>query len=148
MANAGMRFILVGVESANQITIDKINKGQVQEDVIPALKAMSEAGLEPHITTMFGYPWESHADAMRTVNLVRYLLEKGYAKTAQASVYSPPRTHPDKDSPGHQYISKVYDVYKSPKFWIRKIQDLRRWEDLTYMMRGAKLVMEEKMRNK
>ena len=146
MKEAGFRFILVGVESANQKTIDKIQKGQHCEKVVENLKAMSDAGLEPHITTMFGYSWETHEDAMRTVNLVHYLLKKGYAKTAQASVYSPPRTQPDPNSPGHKYIPMIYDAYKSPEFIYRKLRDIKHWEDITYMARGGRLVLEEKWR--
>ena len=146
MGNAGFRFILVGIESANQETVDRIKKGQRSEDIVPILKSMADAGLEPHLTSMFGYEWESHEDAMRTVKLVHYLLKKGYAKTAQASVYSPPRTKPDPNSPGHKYIPMVYDAYKSPQFWIRKLSDIRRWEDFAYLLRGGRLVLEEKLR--
>ena len=146
MRKAGFRFILVGVESANQATIDRIQKGQKANNVVANLKAMADAGLEPHITTMFGYEWETHEDAMRTVNLVHYLLKKGYAKTAQASVYSPPRTAPDPNSPGHKYIPMIYEAYRSPQFWWQKLKDIRRWEDVTYLGRGARLVLEENWR--
>ena len=146
MANAGFRFILVGIESANQETVNRIKKGQRSEDIIPIIKSMSDAGLEPHLTSMFGYEWETHEDAMRTVNLVHYLLKKGYAKTAQASVYSPPRTAPDPKSAGHKYIPMVYDAYRSPQFWYHKIRDIKRIEDFTYLLRGARLVVEEKLR--
>jgi len=146
MADAGFRFLLVGIESANQETVDKIKKGQKSEDIIPIFKSMADAGLEPHLTSMFGYEWESHEQALNTVELVHFLLKKGYAKTAQASVYSPPRTKPNPDSKGHRYIPMVYDAYKSPEFWYRKIKDIKCWEDFTYLLRGVRLVIEEKWR--
>lgn len=146
MANAGFRFILVGIESANQKTVDLIRKGQDAADIVPILKSMADAGLEPHLTTMFGYPWETHEDAMRTVKLVHHLLKKGYAKTAQASVFSPPRRLPDPHSTGHRYVPMIYDAYRSPQFWYHKIKDLKKWEDFTYILRGARLVAEEKWR--
>lgn len=146
LADCGVGFTLVGIESANQMTVDRIKKGQKSEDIIPIIKSMNEAGLKVHLTSMFGYSWESHEDAMRTVELVHYLLKKGYAKTAQASVYSPPRTAPDPASPGHQYVPMIYDAYRSPQFWWQKAKDLKRWEDLTYLLRGARLVLEEKLR--
>ena len=146
MKNAGFRFILVGIESANQETVNRIHKGQRSEDIIPIIKSMGDAGLEVHLTTMFGYEWETHEDAMRTVKLVHYLLKQGYAKTAQASVFSPPRTPPDPASPGHRYIPMVYEAYKSPVFWWRKLSDIRRWEAINYLGRGARLVVEEKLR--
>lgn len=146
MKEAGFRFILVGVESANQKTLDTIKKGQHQPNVEKNLKAMSDAGLEPHLTSMFGYEWENHEDAMRTVRFIHRMLKKGYVKTAQASVYSPPRTQPDPNSKGHKYIPMIYDAYKSPSFWYHKIKDIRCIEDVSYMLRGARLVAEEKVR--
>ena len=146
MGDAGFRFILVGIESANQHTLDRIKKGQRSEDIVPIIKSMNDAGLEVHLTSMFGYEEETHEDAMRTVHLVHYLLKKGYAKTAQASVFSPPRTKPDPNSSGHRYISMIYNAYKSPEFWWRKLTDIKRVEDATYLLRGARLVIEEKMR--
>jgi len=146
MKEAGFRFILVGVESANQNTIDRIRKGQDSEKVIENLKAMNDAGLEVHLTSMFGYSWETHEDAMRTVHLVHHLLKKGYVKTAQASVYSPPRTQPDPNSKGHKYIPMIYEAYRSPEFWYHKIKDIQKTEDILYLLRGARLVLEEKLR--
>ncbi len=146
MANAGFRFILVGVESANQITLDKLKKGQKAYDIIPIIKSMGEAGLEAHLTFMTGYPWETEEDEKRTIELCHFLLRKGYAKTAQASVYSEPRTLPDPGSPGHKYLPRFYDVYKNPEFLYRKIIDMKRWEDFTYNLRGLRLVIEEKWR--
>lgn len=146
MAQSGFRFILVGLESANQITLDKIKKGQKAEEAIEAIKQMAAAGLEPHITGMCAYPWEQWEDEKNTIDLYHYLLRKGYAKTAQVSIYSPPRTAPKPDSIGHQRLPLFYDVYKSPEFIYRKLSDIKRWEDATYLFRGARLVAEEKWR--
>lgn len=146
MKAAGFRFILMGVESANQITLDKIKKSQNANDMTRIIKAASDAGLEPHGTFMCGYPWEGKEDEKKTIELCQHLLRKGYLKTAQASVYSPPRTTPDRSSPGHKYLPRFYDVYKSPEFIFRKVADIKKWEDFTYLVRGARLVVEEKWR--
>ncbi len=146
MAGAGFRFILFGVESANQETLDKIKKSAKSEETIRILKEASEAGLEPHGTFMTGYPWEEYEDEKRTIDLCHYLLKKGYLKTAQASVFSLPRQIPVHSSMGHVFLPRFYDVYKSPEFIIKKLSDLRRWEDFTYLLRGARLVAEEKWR--
>ena len=135
MKEAGFRFILVGLESANQKTIDIIRKGQESEKVIENMKAMNKAGLEVHLTSMFGYPWETHEDAMKTVAEIHYLLRKGYVKTAQASVYMPPRTAPPNHHEAQRYIQKVYSVYRKPWYWWRKVRDVRRWEDLAYLLK-------------
>ena len=146
MKNAGFRFILVGLESANQKTLDIIKKGQHQINVEKNLKSMADAGLEVHATSMFGYSWESHEEEMNTVRFIQRMLKKGYAKTAQASVYSPPRTAPDPNSKGHKYIPMIYDVYRNPEFLYRKLTDIKCFEDFTYLLRGARLVAEEKIR--
>ena len=146
MKEAGFRFILVGVESANQKTLDIIKKGQHQANVTKNIKAMADAGLEVHTTSMFGYPHETREEEMNTVRYIQMLLKKGYAKTAQASVYSPPRTKPDPNSKGHQYIPMIYEAYRSPEFWFRKLSDIRKLEDFTYILRGARLVIEENWR--
>lgn len=146
MAQAGFRFILVGIESANQYTLNRIQKGQTASDIIPIMKSMADAGLEPHGTFMTGYPWESAEDEKRTIDLCHYLLRKGYLKTAQASVYSAPRTLPDPGSKGHEYLPRFFDVYRQPEFLLRKMRDIKRWEDFTYLIRGARLVVEEKVR--
>jgi hypothetical protein len=104
------------------------------------MKAMNDAGLEVHLTSMFGYPWETHEDAMRTVNEIHYLLRKGYVKTAQASVYMPPRTAPPANADAQKYIQKVYDIYKDPRYWFRKVLDLKRWEDAAYLLKRLPLV--------
>lgn len=145
MANAGFRFILVGIESANQETLNKIQKGQ-QANVTPIIKSMADAGLEPHGTFMTGYPWETPEDERRTIKLCHDLLRKGYLKTAQASVYSPPRTAPDFDSPGHKYLPRFFDVFTNPEFIIRKLTDIKCWEDLVYLMKGPKLMIVENWR--
>ena len=135
MADAGFRFILVGIESANQETIERIKKGQNNKDIVPIMKSMSDAGLDVHLTSMYGYEWESHEDNMRTVDLVYFLLKKGYIKTAQASVFMPPRTAPPENHPAQQYIKMVYDVYKQPWYWWKKITSMKDINDLTYLLK-------------
>ena len=148
MARAGFRMILVGIESANQKTLDRLNKGRCVEDNIKNVKRMAEAGLEPHGSFMTGYPWETEEDEKKTIKLCHELLKAGWLKTAQVSVYSYPQTKPHCNSPGHKYLKRFYDIYHSPRFWITKLLDLKKWEDFTYLFRGAKLILEEKWRKR
>lgn len=146
MAEAGFKFMLVGIESANQKTLDIIRKGQKSEDVIPIMKSMSDAGLAPHGTFMSSYPWETEEEEQNTIDLCHHLLKKGYIKTAQASIYSPPHTAPVDNSIGHKRIPKYFEAYKSIQFWYQKLRDIRKYEDIAYLFRGARLVAEEKVR--
>lgn len=146
MKEAGFRFILVGVESVNQKTLDTIKKGQHQVNVRKNLKDMADAGLEPHITSMTSYPWETEAEERNTIEFFKEMLRKGYAKTGQVSIYSPPRTAPDPNSIGHSRVPLYYDVYKHPEFWYNKIKDIKCIEDVSYLFRGGRLVFEEHWR--
>jgi len=85
MKKAGFRTILIGLESANQSTLDKINKGLKIEEMLDTYKKMSKAGLEVHVTIMFGYPWETFEDAKKTLELGKYLLRKDIVSTMQAT---------------------------------------------------------------
>lgn len=85
MRRAGFRLVLFGVESANQGTLDRLNKRLTVGQVREGARWASEAGLAVHVTLMFGYPWEAYADALRTAELGRELLRLGHAETLQAT---------------------------------------------------------------
>lgn len=89
MRNAGFRMLLFGVESASQQTLDRLNKGIMVEDIVKECKVARKEGLEPHITIMVGYPWESREDALATLRLARILMEKGWAVTLQSTIVMP-----------------------------------------------------------
>jgi len=89
MKKAGFRLILFGLESANQETLDKLKKGINISNVIDSCKLAHKAGLYPHITIMFGYPWETLKMSQNTLKLGRFLLKKGYAYTVQATIMIP-----------------------------------------------------------
>ncbi len=48
-----------------------------------------KAGLEPHITVMLGYPWESEEMAHKTISHAKYLFNKGIVATMQATIVIP-----------------------------------------------------------
>ena len=134
MKQAGFRMVLFGVESANQKTLDRINKNVNVGSIIPTIEKASKVGLQPHIAVMFGYPWENEADENNTLNLVHYLLKKGYAKTAQASLYSVP----NEEAIDRGNVKRIYDVAKYPEFWFNKIISLKNIYDLRYLIKSIK----------
>ncbi|MEZ6255826.1 MAG: radical SAM protein [Patescibacteria group bacterium] len=89
MAQANFRFILFGMESANQITLDKLDKGMMVHEIESGVRMAKKAGLEPHLTIMLGYPWESYEDAKETIALTKHLFKKGYVDTHQATIVIP-----------------------------------------------------------
>ena len=170
MKKAGFRFVLFGLESANQGTLNKLDKGLKVEEIEPGLKMCKEAGLEPHITVMVGYPWESKEDAQRTVDLAKSLFKKDYVNTLQATVLIPYPGTPlykyceaknllnftdyDRFDQREQVMKSVLttadvkeltqDLYKSfltPKFVIKKILSIRNWDDVKFLfMAGGKVL--------
>lgn len=135
MKDWGFRMLLFGIESAKQGTLDRINKGVKVEDVKHIIRA-AKAGLEPHASFMFGYPWETEHDALNTLELAHYLLRNGYLKTAQASFYMPPD---GRNNESHRkYVKQIYHVAKYPDFWINKLRDIKSWSDVKYLFRQIK----------
>jgi len=169
MKKAGFRMILFGLESANQKTLDRINKNLKVEEIEPNLKMCKEAGLEPHITAMMGYPWESKEDAQRTVDLAKKLFKKGYIDTLQATILIPYPGTPlykycqennllnfedyDRFDQREQVMKSqlstedakkltqnLYKSFISPQFIIRKILGIRSFSDIKFLTKsGLKL---------
>lgn len=89
MGKAGFRFLLYGLESANQRTLDKINKNLKVEQIEPVLHWAKAAGLNPHPTAMIGYPWESREEAEKTLELAKKYFREGLTDTLQATIVIP-----------------------------------------------------------
>ncbi|GFP27223.1 B12-binding domain-containing radical SAM protein [Candidatus Hakubella thermalkaliphila] len=170
MAQAGFRFILFGLESANQETLDRINKSLRVEQIIEGAKMAKRAGLEPHITAMVGYPWESKAQAQRTIELAKDLFGKGYVDSLQATIVIPYPGTPlyyecdrngwlktrdwDRYDMGEgvmkssltddeikKLTQELYKAFASPQFILRKLVSMRRLEDLAFLWRaGTKVI--------
>lgn len=173
MKKAGFRFILYGIESANQKTLDYLNKGVKAEQQLPSIRDASLAGLDPHITIMFGYPWEDKNDVQRTLQLGREMVRRQYAKTWQVTIVIPyPGTALFKQCKENNWlltedwdaydmrmpvmktpldpeelmntIQKFYDVAFSPEFMLRRLYSIRSWNDLKYLWFGFKKVLGHK----
>ncbi len=170
MKKSGFRLILFGLESANQGTLDRINKNLKVQDIIDGCKLATKAGLYPHITIMFGYPWESYEDALKTLQLGKWLLNKGYAYTMQATMVIPyPGTvlfneckqngwlrslewdDYDMKQPVMQtavsdekimeLVQGMYKISFNPEFILRKLFSIKDMDDLRYSLRAAKKVL-------
>ncbi len=89
LASANFRFILYGIESANERTLQFLNKGTTPQQQRDSLKWASEAGLEPHATCMVGYPWEDYDAAKRTIDFTRECFERGWINTLQGTIVMP-----------------------------------------------------------
>lgn len=170
MKESGFRFLLFGLESANQETLNRLNKNVTVDDVVKTCRMARQAGLYPHITIMFGYPWEGYEEARRTLELGKYLLKKGYAYTMQATIVVPyPGTdlyreclennwlltsdwsdfdmkQPVMKVPFPQkellkLVQGMYGIAFNPVFLGRKILSIRDWYDLVFFLRAGKKVL-------
>ena len=170
MGQAGFRFILYGLESANQATLDRIQKNLKVEEIEKGVMMAKKGGLEPHITTMMGYPWESKEDAKRTIELSRKLFDKGYVDTLRATIVIPyPGTPLFKECQENGWLNtedwdefdqrmaimksplteedikeltqELYKSFMTPKFIFRKIVGVRSWDDVKFLFRaGGKVI--------
>lgn len=165
MRKAGFRMLLFGLESASQETLNRINKNLTVEEIERSCRLAKQAGLEPHVTIMIGYPWETKEDAMRTVKLAQYLFRKGYADTLQATIVIPyPGTKlyeecrangwlatedwgdydmggavmrsPMSEDDIKEVVQSLYKVFFSPEYIARKLTSVRSLDDLTFIRKG------------
>lgn len=166
MRKAGFRFVLFGLESSNQESLDKIQKGLKIEAMIESCKLAHKAGLSPHVTIMFGYPWETADMIQNTVMTGLFLLKKGYAHTLQSTIVIPyPGTPlfdecrennllqtldwdeydmrrpimktPVGDEALKNAVQAVYKVAFSPEFLFRRIIGIRSVSDVKFLFRAA-----------
>jgi len=173
MAKAGFRFLLYGLESVNQETVDKLNKGikisEIEKELKMAKAANQKVGghLEPHVTCMVGFPWETKKEAEKTITMTKDLFAKGLIQTLQATIVIPyPGTalfkecekkgwlktkdwdNYDMSQPimkssmkDEEVLALTQGLYKSfmtPAFILRKILSIRSFEDLKFLARAGK----------
>jgi len=170
MKKANFRLLLFGLESASQNTLDRINKSLKVEKIIEDCRLATKAGLFPHITIMFGYPWESYDDSLRTLKLGKWLLNKGYAFTMQATIVIPYPGSPlfqecmqrnwlktldwddyDMKKPVMQtgvpdekitaFVQAMYKASFQPGLILRRILSFREIDDIKYALRAVKKVL-------
>ncbi len=171
MGKAGFRFILYGLESASQKTLDKLNKGTTPQDMVNGAKMATIGGLDPHVTCMVGYPWESKIEAETTVARTKELFDKGWINTLQATIVIPyPGTalfsecekkgwlktrdwdrfdmrepvmkSPIPDREILQLTQNIYKSFLTPKYILRKLLSIRSIDDVNYyFVRGGKYIL-------
>jgi radical SAM superfamily enzyme YgiQ (UPF0313 family) len=170
MAAAGFRFVLFGLESADQTTLDRIDKCGKSKDIENSMRMAKQAGLEPHVTCMVGYPWETRAQAQATIDLTRGLFDKGHIDTLQATIVIPyPGTPlfkecrekgwlktedwdrydmrepvmktPMSDAEIMAMTRGIYRSFLTPRFILRKLLSIRSWRDVVFYTRAAARVI-------
>jgi len=170
MGRANFRFMLFGLESANQSTLDRIHKLGQADRLEDSMRMAKQAGLMPHVTCMIGYPWESKEEAQCTIDLTRSLFDKGYIDTLQATICMPyPGTPlfkeckekgwlrtedwddygmrdpimkcPIPDKELLEMTRGIYNSFITPRFIWNQLKSVRGLEDVKYLIRGGMRVM-------
>lgn len=89
MKSAGFRLLKFGLESANQSTLDRLNKNIKVSDIWEGCLMAHKAGLTVHLTMIVGHPWETKEEALQTFALAKKLMQSGYADLLQATTIVP-----------------------------------------------------------
>jgi len=89
LAKANFRFILVGLEAADEETLNRLNKGYGPEDSEHNLKLYTKYGLFPHLTIMVGYYWQTRDQLEKTIATVKRFMFEGIARTLQVTLCTP-----------------------------------------------------------
>ena len=130
------------------------------------MRMAKRAGLQPHVTCMVGYPWETREQAQATIDLTRRLFDRGLIDTLQATVVIPYPGTPlfrecrekgwlktedwdryDMREPimktcmrDDELLALTRGIYKSfltPRFILRKLAAIRRWQDIVFYWRAG-----------
>jgi anaerobic magnesium-protoporphyrin IX monomethyl ester cyclase len=89
LGKANFRFVLIGLEAADELTLRKLNKGYLPKHILPDLTLFTKYGLHPHLTLMVGYYWQTREQLDQTVSLTREIMYKGLARTLQVTLCTP-----------------------------------------------------------
>ncbi len=103
--------ILIGLESGNQLILDKANKGQTIEKVLSACKNLSEYKIKFIPAFLLGFPSETESTLNDTVKLAHKVCSEFDVDEISCSLYLP---LPD---------SRAYDLFMSSKRMRNKYKD-------------------------
>lgn len=88
MWEAGCRGMFVGIESASQVTLNRVNKAASVENEVKNIRLAIELGFQIETSFIIGFPWETEKDLKDTYELHCEFLRLG-AKRSQVGVLSP-----------------------------------------------------------
>ncbi|GHV90204.1 hypothetical protein AGMMS50268_07070 [Spirochaetia bacterium] len=77
----GCRMLRIGMESASQTVLDRMNKGHHVEDYSAFLASAYSAGIKLHVYIMYGFPGEEESDRELTLVFLKKHLSKIYSYT-------------------------------------------------------------------
>ena len=73
MRKAGRRTVKLGIESGNQITLNRIAKCTTIKIIEKAIRLLKEANIMVHANLIVGWPWETKEMAYHTIDWIKKL---------------------------------------------------------------------------
>jgi hypothetical protein len=70
IADSGCKYLLWGLESANQRVLDLMDKGSKPEDISVVLKNAHEAGISNHVFLICGFPTETEEEFSQSIKFL------------------------------------------------------------------------------
>jgi radical SAM superfamily enzyme YgiQ (UPF0313 family) len=122
LRRSGCVMLKLGIESGDQGVLDHMQKGINLETVSRVLKTLAEAGIATYIYLLFGTPYESETEALKTLDFtVAHSREIGYLNIA---LFNMPINSPDAAALGtstfYEGDLSLYTDYRHPMGWNRK----------------------------
>jgi hypothetical protein len=94
MARSGCKYLLWGLESANQRVLDLMDKGTKPEDVSRLLKNAHAAGIANHVFLICGFPTETEEEFSQTIKFLEdhknyiYAIHRGtFSLESESPIY-------------------------------------------------------------
>ncbi len=133
MKKAGFRLLKLGLESANQSSLDRLDKGTKADEIEQKCRIAKAAGLTVHLTIIVGHPWETREQAEKTLVLAKRLLNNGWADMLQSTIMVP--------YPGTPLFQEAVD-----KKWLRFTPgDWEKWDMTQTVMHTPDMTPDEVM---
>jgi hypothetical protein len=134
---SGCRMLQIGIESGSQRVLDAFGKGIRLGRAERALAALKAAGIAAYVYLLFGTPWETGADAEKTLEFtVKHAQELSFLNLA---VFNLPAHGPDAGlldtSDFYGGDLALYRDFTHPSGWDRK--EVRRFLDKTFKRHPA-----------
>lgn len=73
LRRSGLRTVKLGIESGNQITLNRIRKGTTVKQIEKAVSLLKETRIMVHANLMVGFPWETKEMAYHTIDWIKKL---------------------------------------------------------------------------
>jgi len=142
MKNAGVTTIAFGLESASERVMARLDKRVSIQRVAEAIRLAQSEGIEVELFTMFGLPYETYEDAVKTLEFVKENNVKimGNTNSQQMQIYF--GTHMERhyedynirplnnDRPVYLSIGSQYETDQMNHDEIHRVQDLWRAHSL------------------